>query len=191
MKTIYNRRQEPDITRTLRREDTSYFSLYIKMAQPSIAMGEDLLCDPDPCLTDTFFQVPTLDWVQGRDLAIAGTKVDTCHRVLACTPFLVSSGQPTALWTKVDTCHRVLACTPFLVSSGQPTALYSLQSSCFKMASDRAKWSDYVPRGGTRDFKRRGWSNRAKSQDPRKSLGFPAKPKKTLDQKLTPQKSHT
>ena len=110
------------MTRTLRREDTSYFSLYIKMAQPSIAMGEDLLCDPDPCLTDTFFQVPTLDRVQGRDLVIAGTKVDTCHRVLAGTPFLVSSGQP--------------------------TALYSLQSSCFKMASDRAKWSDYVPRGG-------------------------------------------
>ena len=109
------------MTRTLRREDTSYFSLYIKMAQPSIAMGEDLLCDPDPCLTDTFFQVPTLDRVQGRDLVIAGTKVDTCHRVLAGTPFLVSSGQP--------------------------TALYSLQSSCFKMASDRAKWSDYVPRG--------------------------------------------
>ena len=122
MKTIYNRRQEPDMTRTLRREDTSYFSLYIKMAQPSIAMGEDLLCDPDPCLTDTFFQVPTLDRVQGRDLVIAGTKVDTCHRVLAGTPFLVSSGQP--------------------------TALYSLQSSCFKMASDRAKWSDYVPPGG-------------------------------------------
>ena len=92
MKTIYNRRQEPDMTRTLRREDTSYFSLYIKMAQPSIAMGEDLLCDPDPCLTDTFFQVPTLDRVQGRDLVIAGTKVDTCHRVLAGTPFLVSSG---------------------------------------------------------------------------------------------------
>ena len=120
MKTIYNRRQEPDMTRTLRREDTSYFSLYIKMAQPSIAMGEDLLCDPDPCLTDTFFQVPTLDRVQGRDLVIAGTKVGSCHRVLACTPFLVSSGP------------------------GQPTALYSLQSSCFKMASDRAKWSDYV-----------------------------------------------
>ena len=46
-------------------------------------MGEDLLCDPDPCLTYTFFQVPTLDRVQGRDLVIAGTKVDTCHRVLA------------------------------------------------------------------------------------------------------------
>ena len=43
------------MTRTLRREDTSYFSLYIKMAQPSIAMGEDLLCDPDPCLTDILF----------------------------------------------------------------------------------------------------------------------------------------
>ena len=63
-----------------------------------------------------------VDRVQGRDLVMAGTKVDTCHRILAGTPFLVSSGQP--------------------------TALYSLQSSCFKMASDRAKWSDYVPQGG-------------------------------------------
>ena len=32
--------------------------------------------------------------------------------------------------------------------------------------------------GGTRDFKWRGWSNGAKSQDPKKSLGLPAKPKK-------------
>ena len=71
-----------------------------------------------------------VDRVQGRDLVIAGTKVDTCHRVLAGTPFLVSSGQP--------------------------TALYSLQSSCFKMASDRAKWSDYVPQGGVLGISRDG-----------------------------------
>ena len=30
------------------------------------------------------------------------------------------------------------------VGSGQSKALLSLQSSCFKMASDRAKWSNYV-----------------------------------------------
>ena len=30
------------------------------------------------------------------------------------------------------------------VSSGQTTALFYLLSSCFKMASDRAKWSNYV-----------------------------------------------
>ena len=30
------------------------------------------------------------------------------------------------------------------VSAGQSTALFSLLSSCFKMASDRAKWSNYV-----------------------------------------------
>ena len=168
MKTIYNRRQEPDMTRTLRREDTSYFSLYIKMAQPSIAMGEDLLCDPDPCLTDTFFQVPTLDRVQGRDLVIAGTKVDTCHRVLAGTPFLVSSGAA----------HCFVLTAKLLVLKWHLTGRNGV--TMYPGGG-----------GGTRDFKRRGWSNRAKSQDPRKSLGFPAKPKKTLDQKLTPQKSHT
>ena len=32
----------------------------------------------------------------------------------------------------------------FWLVLGQSTALYSLQSSCFKMASDRAKWSDYI-----------------------------------------------
>ena len=44
--------------------------------------------------------------------------------------------------------------------------------------------------GGTRNFKRRVWSNGAKSQDPKKFLGLPAKPKKSLDRKLTPQKTH-
>ena len=63
------------------------------MARPSIAMGEDFLCDLDPILTDTpFFKYPGLDRVQGRDLVIAGTKVGTCHLVLVCIPFLVSSG---------------------------------------------------------------------------------------------------
>ena len=37
-----------------------------------------------------------------------------------------------------------------------------------------------VPRGATRDFKWRGWSNGAISQDPKESL----------DQKVTPKKSH-
>ena len=32
----------------------------------------------------------------------------------------------------------------FLIVLGQSTALYSLLSSCFKMASDRAEWSNYV-----------------------------------------------
>ena len=32
------------------------------------------------------------------------------------------------------------------VSSGQSTALFSLLSSCLKMASDRAKWGNYVHR---------------------------------------------
>ena len=152
------------MTRTLRREDTSYFSLYIKMAQPSIAMGEDLLCDPDPCLTDTFFQVPTLDRVQGRDLVIAGTKVDTCHRVLVCTPFLVSSGQP--------------------------TALYSLQSSCFKMASDRAKWSDYVPRrgGGYSGFQEAGMIEQSKKSRPKKIPRVSSKTQKNPGPKINPPK---
>ena len=49
-----------------------------------------------------------------------------------------------------------------------------------RIISGRSRPSDkgWVPRGGTRDFKRRGWSNGAKSQDPKKSLGLPAKPKK-------------
>ena len=42
--------------------------------------------------------------------------------------------------------------------------------------------------GGTRDFKWRGWSNGAKSQDPKKSLGLPAKPKKISGPKINPQK---
>ena len=42
--------------------------------------------------------------------------------------------------------------------------------------------------GGTMDFKRRGWSNGAKSQDPKKSLGLPAKPKKIPGPKINPQK---
>ena len=43
-------------------------------------------------------------------------------------------------------------------------------------------------RGGTRDFKWRGWSNGAKSQDPKKSLGLPAKPKKIPGPKINPPK---
>ena len=31
-----------------------------------------------------------------------------------------------------------------LLVLGMPTALYSLLSSCFKMASDKAKWSNYI-----------------------------------------------
>ena len=44
------------------------------------------------------------------------------------------------------------------------------------------------PRGGTRDFKWWGWSNGAKSQDPKNSLGLPAKPKKIPGPKIDPQK---
>ena len=47
-----------------------------------------------------------------------------------------------------------------------------------------------VPPGGYSGFHVTGWSNRAKSQDPKKSLGLPAKPKKSLEQKLTLKKSH-
>ena len=43
------------------------------------------------------------------------------------------------------------------------------------------------PRWGTWDFKWRGWSNGAKSQDPKKNLGLPAKPKKP---KIDPKKNH-
>ena len=44
--------------------------------------------------------------------------------------------------------------------------------------------------GGTWDFKWRGWSNGAKSQDPKASLGLPAKSQKIPGPKLTPKKSH-
>ena len=45
--------------------------------------------------------------------------------------------------------------------------------------------------GDTLDFKWWGWSNGGKNQNPKKSLGLPTKPtKKSLDQKLTPKKSH-
>ena len=44
-------------------------------------------------------------------------------------------------------------------------------------------------RGGTWDFKWRGWSKYgAKSQDPKKSLGLPTKPKKIPGPKINPQK---
>ena len=51
-------------------------------------------------------------------------------------------------------------------------------------------WS---PRGGgggrgTRDFEWRGWSNGAKSQDPKKSLGLPAKLQKIPGPKINPKK---
>ena len=42
------------------------------------------------------------------------------------------------------------------------------------------------PRGGTLDFKWRGWSNGAKSQDPKKPVGLPAKPKKIPGPKINP-----
>ena len=42
----------------------------------------------------------------------------------------------------------------------------------------------FVSRGGTREFKWRGWSNGAKSQDPKKSLGLPTKPKKIPGPKI-------
>ena len=45
-----------------------------------------------------------------------------------------------------------------------------------------------TPRGGTRDFRWRGWSNGAKSEDPKKSLGLPAKTKKIPGPKINPQK---
>ena len=44
------------------------------------------------------------------------------------------------------------------------------------------------PRGGTRDFKWRGWSNGAKSQDSKKALRLPAKHKKIPGPKINPQK---
>ena len=40
--------------------------------------------------------------------------------------------------------HRVPFRRPFLIVLGQSTAFYLLLSSCFKMASYRAKWSNYV-----------------------------------------------
>ena len=49
------------------------------------------------------------------------------------------------------------------------------------------------PRGGgggwgTPDFKWRGWSIRGKSQNPKKSLGLPTKPKKLPGPNINPQK---
>ena len=45
------------------------------------------------------------------------------------------------------------------------------------------------PRGGTRDYKWQRWSNGAKSQDPKKSFGLPAKPKKIPGPKINSQKN--
>ena len=39
--------------------------------------------------------------------------------------------------------HWVSVCRPFLLVPGKSSTLYSLLSLCFKMASDKAKWSNY------------------------------------------------
>ena len=46
--------------------------------------------------------------------------------------------------------------------------------------------SGFSPRG-FRDFKWRGWSNGAKSQNPKRSLGLPAKPKNIPGPKINPK----
>ena len=61
---------------------------------------------------------------------------------------------------------------------------------CYAIQGSRKMFSWTSPRRvGTRDFKWRGWSNGAKSQDPKKSLGLPAKPKKIPGPKINPPKS--
>ena len=45
-----------------------------------------------------------------------------------------------------------------------------------------------MPKGGTLEFKWQGWSNGGKNQNPKNPYGF--KPQKSLDQNLTPKKSH-
>ena len=60
---------------------------------------------------------------------------------------------------------------------------------CYAIQGSRKMFSWPSPRrGGTRDFKWREWSNGAKSQDPKKSLGLPAKPKKIPGPKINPPK---
>ena len=49
---------------------------------------------------------------------------------------------------------------------------------------------NFNPKGDTPDFKWQGWSNGAKNQNPKKSLGLPTKPKKSVEQTLIPQKTH-
>ena len=46
--------------------------------------------------------------------------------------------------------------------------------------------SQLSPGGGTLDFKWRGWSTGAKSQDPKKPVGLPAKPKKIPGPNINP-----
>ena len=47
-----------------------------------------------------------------------------------------------------------------------------------------------APGGVTPDFKWQGWSNGGKNQNPKKSLGLQTNPKTSLNQILSPQKSH-
>ena len=47
-----------------------------------------------------------------------------------------------------------------------------------------------APGGVTPDFKWQGWSNGGKNQNPKKSLGLQTNAKNSLDQILSPQKSH-
>ena len=47
-----------------------------------------------------------------------------------------------------------------------------------------------VPRRGSPDFRWHGWSNGGKNQEKKNPLGFKQNSKKSLDQNLTPKKSH-
>ena len=49
-------------------------------------------------------------------------------------------------------------------------------------------YADFMSQGDTQDFKWQGWLNGAKSQDPKKTLGLPAKPKKIPGPKTNPHK---
>ena len=92
--------------------------------------------------------------VQGR-LSLCAWEEKWAPSPCVCAPFTVSvslrSRRHSCLYhtrileiSSLALKHQHLTQTKFLLVLGMSTALYSLLSSCFEMASDKAKWSNFI-----------------------------------------------
>ena len=79
---------------------------------------------------------------------------------------------------------------PCLLRDSEKRRIKHLHSDKVNYCLRTVVWGQ-VPRRGSPDFKWQGWSNGGKKSKPKKkSLGLQTKLKKSLDQNLTPKKSH-
>ena len=84
--------------------------------------------------------------------------------------------------------HIIIAQLSVFFWVGKRSPQHYLNS--YKQTEALKLWTCHmVPPGGYSGFHVTGWSNRAKSQDPKKSLGLPAKPQKIPGTKINPQKN--